>query len=181
MSHSEDVCNHCRACARRSDWDFLREFFVREENFNGYARGLESKIAAELLNNLYLTEQNAKLHHDMNQLVAKNVGFVAETRQLRTNLHSAHSDAMFERQRREELEAQLEHAHTTTERVGTMLSRVIGVEEQDGVLDVSQLILENESLRQQLLKSICEDCQGRKKYQILRRISSAPELSQISN
>ncbi|KAL9083486.1 MAG: hypothetical protein Q9165_008513 [Trypethelium subeluteriae] len=172
MSHSEDACSHCRACARRSDWDFLREFFAREERFNAYARGLESKIAAELLNNLYLSEQNAKLHHDMNELLAKNVGFVAETRQLRTNLHSAESDASFERQRREELETQLGHAHTTTERVGAMLSRVTEVEEQDSMHEVSQLILENESLRQQLLESICQDCQDLNKYRMLRRTSS---------
>ncbi|KAF4534651.1 Uba ts-n domain-containing protein [Lasiodiplodia theobromae] len=37
-------CLHCQDCERRSDWDFLRDFFAREERLVGYARGLEYQV-----------------------------------------------------------------------------------------------------------------------------------------
>ncbi|KAF1349756.1 hypothetical protein BDV97DRAFT_369280 [Delphinella strobiligena] len=39
-------CMHCQNCSRRADWDFLRDFFHREQSLTHYTQTVEAQLAA---------------------------------------------------------------------------------------------------------------------------------------
>ena len=57
LTRTKDNCEHCHNCERRRDWDFIRDFFHREQTLLHEQQNSQAQLAA-----LQLTQYSTRAH-----------------------------------------------------------------------------------------------------------------------